>query len=215
MSPSRLAAWLRQSHNIDLYVVVLLPVDEDPEKEKIIAQYPGYAESEKDHVDFATTVLDEIQSHCDTAAQVGRYEVRALQKSEISTSRIVRCVPNPSDPTRDPLRINIGPAEGNTSAQQLVRTIEALLQVNVASFGMIQQAWKNILDTQSEQIEALRRRESQLADTVLVEISRQNDIEESDINKTRALNKLTDMIEKYAPLVLQNLTGDVVDDVPE
>lgn len=210
MSPSRLAAWLRQTRNIDLFLIVLLPTDEDPEHEKVIAQYPGYAEAEKDHVDFATTVLDEIQSHCDTIAQVGRYEIRACQKSEVTTSRIVRCVPNPTDPTRDPLRINIGPAEGNTSAQQLVRTIEALLQVNVASFGMIQTAWKNILDTQAEQIEALRRRESQLAETVLIEISKQADTEESDLNKTRALNKIGDMIEKYAPVVIANLTGEDV-----
>jgi hypothetical protein len=212
MSPSRLAAWLKQvPRAIDYYVIVLLPTDEDPEKEKTIAQYPGYAEAEKDHVQFAETLLAEIQSHCDTINQVSRYEVRALQKNETMTSRIVRCVPKDVD-TRDPLRINLGPAEGNNSSQQLVRTIEALLQVNVASFGMIQTAWKEILSTQADQIEALRRRETELANTVLVEISRQNDIEESDINKTRALNKLTDMIEKYVPTILSNLTGE---DIPE
>jgi hypothetical protein len=213
MSPSRLAAWLRQvPHDIEYFVIVLLPTDDDPNKEKSIAQYPGYAEAEKDHVEFAREVLEEIQSHADSTNQVNRYEVRALIKKEVMTSRIVRGIPSPADSLPDPLDINHGPAAANSSAQQLVRTIEALLRVNVQSFGMIQNAWKDILATQAEQIESLRKRESKLADTVLVEISRQNEIDESDINKTRALNKLTDMIEKYAPLVLSNLTGE---EIPE
>lgn len=209
MSPSRLAAWLRQvPRDIEYYCIVLLPTDEDPEKEKPIAQFPAYAEAEKDHVDFATQVLEEIQSHCDTTNQVNRYEVRALIKKETMTSRIVKCVPSPAEMLPDPLDITHGPTAANTSSQQLVRTVEALLRINVQSFGMIQNAWKDILQTQAQQIESLRRREAQLADTVLVEISRQNDMEESDLNKTKALNKLTEMIEKYAPVVLSNLTGD-------
>lgn len=213
MSPQRLAAWLRQvPKSTETYIVVLLPPDEDPTKEKTIAQFPGYAEADLPHVEFASQVLENIQSHCDGTDHACRYEVRALIHKDVMSSRIVRATPSPEEGgANDPLGIGNNPISANNATQQLVRTIEALLRQQWQSFGMINTAWKEVLMIQAEQIEALRKREAQLADNVLLEIARQADIEESDINKTHALNKLTDMLEKYAPLVVQSITGDEIE----
>lgn len=213
MSPARLAAWLKQvPRNVETYTITLLPQDEDPAKEKVISTYPAFGSNEKTHLEFASEVLGEIQSHCDNNNIVCRYEVRAIAKKEILTSRIVRCTPTPTDQilASDPLDINPNqnPISANTATQQLVRTIEALLRTNVQSFGMIQNAWKDVLEIQSQQIDALLKREAQLADSVLVEIAKQGDLEEHELRKSQAFNKLSDMAEKYLPLIVQNLVGD-------
>lgn len=209
MSASRLTAWLKQvAANVERFEVALLPTDEDPSKEKVICTYPAYQPEDTTHSDFASQVLGEIQSHCDNSNTVGRYDVRALAGKNVLTSRIVRCVPNPSDCLPDPLDINQSPISANSSTQQLVRTIEALLRTNVQSFGMIQNAWKELLEIQALQIGRLQERETKLADNVLLELAKQTELDESELRKDKAIGKLTEMIEKYAPMVVQNFVGD-------
>ena len=212
MSPSRLAAWLRQlPRNVDKYVIIWLPPSDDSD-EKVLATYPSYAESETTHENFAETVLSEVQSHCDTAGSVCRYDIRAIQgEKEVLSSRTVRSVPRSPDELPDPLSISNNPIAANTAMQQMVRMNEAALRLHVQSFGMIQAAWKEILEVQKQQIETLLERETQLANNVLLQLANQSDVEESEIRKSNALNKLTDLLETYAPVVVANIGGAVGD----
>jgi hypothetical protein len=209
MSVGRLSAWLRSiPREVDTYIIVLLPIGD--EEEKIVATYPAYSEADVPHDQFANQVLAEIQNDCDCNQSVSRYDVRAQSKKTTITSRTVKAIPTPEEQLPDPLGISNSPAGGNNAMSQLVRMNEAALRMLVQSFGTIQKGYKDLLETQRNQIETLLKREAQLADNVLLELAKQADIDESDIRANRAIDKITELVEKYAPAVLNNLPADEV-----
>ena len=207
MSVTRLSAWLNKlTSDVDTYIIVLLPVGD--EEEKVIATYPAYSSEDMQHEQFAAIVLSEIQNDCDNLQVVCRYDVRALAKKSVLGSRTVKAIPTPEESLPDPLNISCSPTSGNNAMAQMVRMNEAFLRMLVQSWGMTQKGYKELLVIQQEQIQTLLKREAQLADSVLLELAKQNEIDESEIRNNRALDKLATLAEKYAPLVLGNLPVD-------
>lgn len=200
MSVNRLSAWLGNiPRDTEEFVLVHLTGEDT---EQVVASYPRYDPSKMSHEQFADSVLAEIQSNCDDNECVSRYSIRATCKGRTLGSRTIRAVPSAAIP--DPLQINSSSIAGNTAIQQLVRMNECALRLLVQSWGSVMTGYKSLLTDQRSEIDSLRKRETELANNILVQIAKQAEIDEGEVRQSVAVEKLSNLIEKYVPQIINN-----------
>lgn len=216
MSPNRLVAWLKQlPRNVERFYVVILPVGDEPEQ--VIATYNPYLTEEESNDDnskheaFAEQVLHEITEDCNNQEQVTRYDVRAMIGDNVKSKRTVKARPTTdvNDFINDPMNIANSQGAGNNAMQQMVRLNEGMLRMMYQSIGTILEGYRGLLSDQRKQMDEILKRESELANHVLLQIAKESDIEIGETRNSMALAKLTDLAEKIVPHIIQGMPEDM------
>lgn len=213
MTPSRLAAWLtpikdKISH-VQLY---FLSGDETAD---LLQTWEITLVCDMGIEAFFTDALTVCQEDCNELREMdSRYKFVALSDEKANSSRVHRCKPTNDAISADPL--GIGANGGNTVIGQLVRMNEAMLRMQIQSWGNVMTGFKQLLLEQRQEINEMRGREREMQVAIQEAVLKSLSVDEGEHRQSVAVDKLVKLAEEHLPGFIAGVAQTVSDKgVPE
>lgn len=214
MSPSRLAAWVREAlPKAEQFQLYFLSGDDTRE---LLQTWETVEVRDSDTEHWCERVLALCQDDCNNERELeSRYRLISIVAGQESGGRVTKHKPTNDRILEDPLSIG-GSGFGNNANDQLRRMNECLLRMYVSSLKGIFDGYKELLSTQSKEISHLREQHREMSEAVQLAAIKTLGLEESEQRSSIAMTKLASVIEKAAPEFMAAFAGKVAETgIPE